>query len=171
MAPQTFPVIQKRITAVIRHESPVGEPFLMRRVAQSLGFTRVTPIMKEYFEKVLASMHLKYTLEDDGTRFYWKRGLSPANYTSFRVGGSDDCKRDPRDVMIKEAANAVYRVLYDQISLSEIDLIREAAKQMGFQRLSASVIGLIAHALRYAKRKNRIVLSTNGNWMLRDSAM
>lgn len=166
LQPQMLHSIQRRITMVVNHEAPVSEDLLLRRVAQSYGFARVVPRLQDRFDEILHAMRLKQTLQDDGTRFYWKRGQSPSAYTTFRVGGVGEYKRDPRDVPVQEAANAVYRVLYDQISLSEVDLLREAAKQLGFQRLSASVIGLIANALRYAKRKKSITLGANGNWIL-----
>jgi len=52
-------------------------------------------------------------------------------------------KRDAREVPIQEASNAICRVLYERVGLFEGDLIREAARQMGYTRSSSAVTELL----------------------------
>ena len=70
---------------------------------------------------------------------------------------------------VQEAANAICRVLYEQISLLEEDLIREAARLMGYSRLGSVVTELFQKAILSAKRQGRIELAPNGNWILKQT--
>lgn len=57
----------------------------------------------------------------------------------------------------------------DQISLPEDDLIREAARMMGYNRLGSVVTELFRKAILCAKGQGRIEIASNGNWILKPS--
>ncbi len=68
----------------------------------------------------------------------------------IRTSGEGGNKRDSKEVPVEEVVNAIRYVLIEQISLSEEDLIREAAKLLGYTRLGTNVDYLIHKGIKAA---------------------
>jgi hypothetical protein len=76
----------------------------------------------------------------DDRVFLWPLVQSPAEYQSFRAPGFDErSRRDASDIAPEEVAAAALCVLASQVSLPMSDLIREAARLLGFQRTGQTV--------------------------------
>jgi very-short-patch-repair endonuclease len=157
--------IQSKVATVINCEAPISEGMLTRRVVQSFGIARSGSRIQARMDGIYPSMGLKYTIQS-GQKFYWKNDQNPDEYSDFRACGQDLNKRDAKDVPIQEAVNAICFVLYEQISLSQEDLVREAAKLLGYTRLGSIVVASFRTAIHYAHEKLRIETGTNGNWIL-----
>ena len=157
--------IQSKVATVINCEAPISEGMLTRRVVQSFGIARSGSRIQSRMDVIYPSMGLKYTIQD-GQRFYWRNDQNPDEYNDFRACGEDSNKRDAKDVPVQEAENAICFVLYEQISLSQEDLVREAAKLLGYTRLGSIVVASFGAAINYAHDKQRIETGTNGNWIL-----
>ena len=157
--------IQEKIRCVIEQEAPVCETLLVRRVVQSFGISRTGNRIQSRMAQILSSMGLNCTKED-GQQVFWKAGQKPENYTGFRTSGVEAARREAREVPVREASNAICRVLDEQVSLLEEDLIREAARLMGYNRLGSVVTQLFQNAILCAKRQGQIELAANGNWIL-----
>ena len=155
----------RRIQSVLREEAPITESLLTRRVLQSLGFPRIGARMADRMQKLYEQMRLPSTKEETGI-VYWKSRRELQAYDRFRINGSGENRREPKEIPDQEAANVVYLVLETQISLAQKDLIREAARQVGYQRVSSSVGELFQRAIRYAETRNRIRTDARGNWIL-----
>lgn len=162
--------IQNKVQQVILQEAPVCEALLTRRVVQSFGITRAGNRIQNRMAQVYYSMNLNATTTNSQC-VYWQSGQNPKDYTDFRASGSGTAKREARDVPVQEAANAICCVLYEQISLLQTDLIREAAKLMGYSRSGNVVTGLFTNAIQYAQQHNWIEIAANGNWVLCVSQM
>lgn len=160
--------IQEKICRVIEKEAPVSESLLTRRVVQSFGIARAGNRIQSRMTQIMNNTRLNCT-RSDGQLVFWKTGQTPESYTGFRASGEGKAKREARDVPVQEAANAICRVLYEQISLLEEDLIREAARLMGYSRLGSVVTELFQKAILSAKRQGRIELAPNGNWILKQT--
>ena len=160
--------IQEKICRVIEKEAPVCESLLTRRVVQSFGIARAGNRIQSRMTQIMSNTGLNCT-KSDGQLVFWKTGQTPESYTGFRASGEGKAKREARDVPVQEAANAICRVLYEQISLLEEDLIREAARSMGYSRLGSVVTELFQKAILSAKRQGRIELAPNGNWILKQA--
>ncbi len=160
--------ILEKICAVIEKEAPVCEPLLTRRVVQSFGIARAGSRIQNRMTQILNNAELNRT-QSDGQLVFWKTGQDPESYTGFRASSGEKTKREARDVPVLEAANAICQVLYDQISLPEDDLIREAARMMGYNRLGSVVTELFRKAILCAKGQGRIEIASNGNWILKPS--
>lgn len=158
--------IQEKIQSVIQKEAPVCEALLIRRVVQSFGISRTGSRIQSRMTQILSGTGLNCTRED-GQLVFWKPGQKPESYTGFRASGAEESRREARDVPIQEASNAICRVLDEQVSLLEEDLIREAARLMGYSRLGSVVTQLFQRAILIAKRQGRIELAPNGNWILK----
>ena len=101
-------------------------------------------------------MGLSYTMQGD-ERLYWRAGQDPQQFTGFRVGGSD--KREPRDIPVIEAANAVCRVMESQIGLPMDGLVRETARILGYARAGSNVLTVVGAAIRLAQSQGKIVIN------------
>jgi hypothetical protein len=68
----------------------------------------------------------------------------------------------------EEAFGRITEELEEQFSLPGEDLIRGAAKKMGFSRMTAAVNALFSDAAARAEREGRIRRSDNGNLMIQE---
>ena len=157
--------IRKKIESVIAAEAPISKNLLILRVVQSYGITRAGSRIQSHMDGILKGMSLLTTSLDDQV-FYWRADQDPAAYTRFRVADREENRRDPRDIPVQEAANAVRQVLADQISMGSEDLIRESAKLLGFSRLGSAVTPLLTAAITYASARGTITTGPNGNYIL-----
>ena len=165
IVPKLVRSIQKKIETVIKTEAPVSVPMLTRRVVQSFGISRAGSRIQGYMDTVLRQMDLKMTQQDD-VRFCWKQKQDPDAYVGFRVSGEGDSKRDVRDVPVQEIANAIYTVLYEQVSMGQDDLLRETANKLGYTRLGNNVLVALAHGIQYAQAQGGITTGANGTFVL-----
>ena len=117
---------------------------------------------------ILRKMHLKTTTQEDVV-FYWDKDQKPDAYIGFRVSGDGENRRDVRDVPVQEVANAIYTVLYEQISMGQEDLLREAAKKLGYTRLGGNVLSALASGIQYAQDQEGILPGVNGAFVLSDA--
>ena len=147
--------LYSRMRSVLAAEAPVSEALLLRRVVQSYGIARSGSRIQSHLAALLDSMRLTETSQD-GQRFFWAEGQDPDRYARLRANGEGDDRRDARDVSVQEAANAVVCALCEQVSLPREDLIREAARLMGFTRLGGNVSSLFDAAAAYAAERGWI---------------
>lgn len=157
--------IQKKIQLVIEKEAPVCEALLIRRVVQSFGISRAGSRIQTRMAQIITGMELNCVTED-GQSVFWRTNQMPEHYITFRANGAEAARREAKEVPVREASNAICRVLEEQISLLEEDLIREAARLMEYNRLGSVVTQLFQSAILCAKRQGRIELAANGNWIL-----
>ncbi len=167
--PKHLKDIQKRITTVINAEAPISESLLIKRVVQSCGISRAGSRIQNHMSDILIKMSLKSD-EASHMRFYWREDQDPNTYLGFRVSADGENRRDVREVAVQETANALYTVLYEQISMGQDDLLRETAKKLGYTRLGGNVLSVLEEGIRYAERKGGIALSAGGNYVLTEKA-
>lgn len=106
------------------------------------------------------------TTQQDNVVFYWKQDQNPDAYVGFRVSGDGENRRDVRDIPVQEVANAIYTVLYEQVSMAQEDLLRETAKMLGYTRLGGNVLSQLALGIQYAEGQGGITRGTNGTYVL-----
>lgn len=82
------------------------------------------------------------------------------------MSGEEENRRDVRDVPVQEVANAIYTVLYEQVSMGQEDLLRETAKKLGYTRLGGNVLSALALGIQYAQAQGGITTGTNGTFVL-----
>ena len=162
--------IRKSILKVLQTEAPVSEGVLIRRVVQSYGIARSGSRIQGHMTALLSSMRLRTTTQGD-QKIYWNSDQDPKTYTGFRASGDGDNRRDAKDVPVEEAANAVCYVLYDQVSMSHDDLVRESANLLNYTRMGSNVVAIFGAAIRYAQREGKICEENNGLWRLTASGM
>ena len=163
--PQYIRDIQRKIALVIDAEAPVSQSTLVRRVVQSYGIARAGSRIQGHMGTILRKMSPKTTQQDDVV-FYWRQDQNPDAYVGFRVSGDGENRRDVRDIPVQEVANAIYTVLYEQVSMAQEDLLRETAKKLGYTRLGGNVLSQLALGIRYAEGQVGITRGTNGTYVL-----
>lgn len=157
--------IKRAVETIIAQEAPLSLPMLTKRVVQSCGIVRAGTRIQEHLNAVLQKMSLR-TAAQDGVVFYWKKEQNPEAYVGFRVNGNGDSRRDVRDVPVQEIANAIYAVLYEQISMGEEDLLRETANKLGYTRLGNNVLSALELGIQYAQSQGGITTGANGALIL-----
>lgn len=150
--PQYKQKVLKAISKVLDQEAPIREGLLIRRVSQAFGFSRAGSRIQAYLVSLLSAMDLPVT-DQNGERFYWRKSQNPNSYTLYRIAGTEDSKRDIRDLPCQEIANAAVAVLRSQIGLPADDLIRETARLLGYARIGTSVRPSIEAGLHYGLQK------------------
>ncbi len=159
--------IQSRITLVINKEAPISLPMLTKRVVQSYGITRAGSRIQGHMDAIMKKMKLQTTIQDD-TVFCWSKEQGPDSYVGFRVSGEGENRREIKDVPVQEVANAIYIVLYEQVSMGQEDLLRETANKLGYTRLGGNVLSALTLGVKYAQAKQGITTGANGAFVLSD---
>ena len=163
--PSMTKIIQSRIEAVLAEEAPISKALLTRRVLQSFGIARAGSRIQARMDDIYRRMRLKKTVQDEAVVF-WNREQDPNSYAGCRYSSSEI--RDIRDVPVQEIANAIYAVLHEQISMGPDDLVREAAKKIGYTRMGSNVVASLESAIQYAKKLKCITLTSYGTYILTD---
>jgi hypothetical protein len=165
MLPKYSAGIRRKIEAVIRAEAPISRSLLTKRILQSYGITRAGSRIQNHMDKLYEAMGL-HGLNQGEQVFFWGKEQEPDEYFTYRPTRLDEDRRDAKDIPVQEAAAAITQIVQEQISLSQEDLIREAAKLLGYARVGTAISDLMNHGIRYALWKNRIAQAPNGNWTL-----
>lgn len=168
--PANLKTIRQRIETVLECEAPICESLLIRRVVQSFGITRSGSRIQNHMTAIIDSLKL-HTTQQEGDRVFWQTNQLPEQYFRIRRNGEGINKRDVREIPVQEASNAVCAVLYEQISMSHDDLVREAAKLMNYTRLGSNVTQTFETAIGYADSIGLLILEDNGSCRLSDSGM
>lgn len=157
--PKNFAELTRRFEQVLEEEAPISEALLTKRVLQSFGISRAGSRIQAYTSDVLQRMRAVST-EQDGQRFYWNQQQTPSSYRSFRTGNAG--VREAREICMQEAANAVCRVLEEQIGLPQETLVRETAKLLGYPRSGSVVNAMAKTGIRFALESGRIEREPDG---------
>ena len=153
------------LSQVIKQEGPVSEGLLLRRTVQSFGITRAGSRMQNHLQTLLSTLDVRTTVQQD-SRFYWAPSQEPDSYTEFRTSSEAEEKRDAKDLPVQEIANAAVAVLRQQVGLPEEDLIREAARLLGYTRLGVPMRQAMSSGLAYGMEHGRLSQSRPGYYVL-----
>ena len=126
--------------------------------------------LKKTVSSLCRALHLKSAVQSGKVyagRFYWPDNQDPDTCSVVRRG-EGEARREPKDIPVQEAVNALCYLLERQFGMPEEDLIRGAARQLGFVRPSDKVSALMDDALEKAMNEGKIVRGENGNLILRD---
>jgi len=142
--------IRARVHQVLNSEAPISQNRLLKAVTLSFGIERMTERIQTHMEELLGGMGLPISRQGEQV-FYWLPNQGPEVYTGFRTIGEEH--RDIREVAVQEIVNALRYVLEQQLSMSKGDLLRQAMKALGYNRLGGSVTTAMETALEYAIEK------------------
>ncbi|GGF42498.1 DUF3320 domain-containing protein [Echinicola rosea] len=160
----TFKIIGQ-LKEIVETEAPILKSLLGRRILEIWGISRMGGRLQVRFDQLIEAAKLKFTIDNSEDYCFWKENQDPEKYSDFRVYAEDGTKRNADELPIVEVLNAVEKVLNQQISLPEMDLVRETAKVFGYARTGSIVlermklgISLLIEAGRAKIENDRIIL-------------
>lgn len=162
----TLDTVLEKVKAILEIEAPISETLLVKRVLQSCNINRGSSKIHMQNEKVFQRLGVK-TTEQDGARFLWRAEQEPDAYVGYRVSGEGIHKRDAKDIPQQETANAICEILEEQPSISKTDLMREAAKRLGYIRTGVLVLTAMERGIDWARKSGRIIVDKADNIFLK----
>ncbi|WP_028609850.1 DUF3320 domain-containing protein [Paenibacillus harenae] len=131
-------LILDQMKNVIREEGPVSRTLLAKRVLQAWGIARMGARLDKRFDELFGKLDITQT-DTDGTPFLWPEETAPSNWEGYRIAAHESQRRSAEDLPAEEVANAVKAVLSAQISLPEIDLVKQVNRLLGYARSGAAL--------------------------------
>jgi very-short-patch-repair endonuclease len=130
------PILADQIHRIVRHEGPITESLLIRRVQDEWDFGRAGSRIKSAISAAYPA-DIKVT-HQNGDSVFWPTDLDPASYDQYRVPdpSDPDTKRSLDQIPIEELRNAMRHLIAEYMSLPMDDLFRETLKVFGGKQLS-----------------------------------
>ncbi len=136
-SPRLDATLLRMIENVLAVEAPLAFSALCRRVAAPFGVARTTGRVQARVEGLLDRL-------PEGVRpihrneFLWGPGQDPNAFTAWRGRGEDDeARRSADEIPCEEVAAAMEDLLRRHGHMQEKDLLREAARLLGFSRMGS----------------------------------
>ena len=154
-APRHLPELRKVIEQVLAAEAPMHVDLLARRVGGYFGIGRVTPRVTDQIRAVLDGRG-KLGDEQD---IVWRLDQDPASVPAVRVAGTSGSvtgKREIAEIPLAELAAAARIVVERSSSIGTQELVRDAARLIGFARITPQVSERVAEGVRLAQIRELI---------------
>jgi hypothetical protein len=156
--------LSKIIDQVLAAEAPMHVDVLARRVGAYFGIGRLTPRVSDQVRLALAGRG-QWGDEDN---VVWRLDQDPAGIPAVRVAGQGaSARREIDEVPLCEVAAAARIVVERAAGITANDLVRDAARLLGFARVTERVIERVASGVRLAARRELIRID-GGKAMLPD---
>jgi hypothetical protein len=155
-APRHLAELGKVVEQVLAAEAPMHVELLARRVGGYFGIGRVTQRVSEQIRHVLEGRG-KWGDED---QIVWRLDQDPSMVPAVRVAGHGGAgRREIDQVPLSELASAARIVVERAHSIATADLIRDAARLLGFARLTDPVIARVTVGVQLAIARELIRIS------------
>lgn len=154
-----LPKIRQQIRHIIDHESPVSFSRLSKAIINAWGFSRSGAKLEAVIQDSLNSMTVYKSIEEKG-KFLWKDKEQFETYSIFRQGGH--YRRALEDISKVEFANGIYKIMKTALRLPKSDLIREIAKQLGYNRTTSKTEKYIQEAIDFIAEQGLVTENENG---------
>jgi hypothetical protein len=158
-SPRHLPELGKVVEQVLAAEAPVHIDLLARRVGAYFGIGRVTQRVIDQVRVALAGRGRW----GEETGVVWRLDQDPTAVPAVRVAGSGpEARRDITEVPLSELAAAA-RIVVERAALGDravgtTELVRDAARLLGFARLTERVVDRIARGVRLAELRELIAI-------------
>jgi hypothetical protein len=152
-APRHAGELGKVIEQVLAAEAPMHVDLLARRVAAYFGIGRLTQRVTDQVRVALAGRG-RWGDED---HVVWRLDQDPEGVPAVRVAGQGaSVRREIEEVPLSEVAAAARIVVERAVGIAANDLVRDAARLLGFARITERVIDRVASGVRLAARRELI---------------
>ena len=157
-APRHLAELGKVVEQILAAEAPMHVDLLARRVGGYFGIGRVTQRVTDQVRVALTGRG-RYGDEQD---VVWRLDQDPDGVPSVRVAGQGPtAKRDIGEVPLSELASAARIVVERANGIAPNDLVRDAARLLGFARITEQVIERVKLAVRLAAARELIRINDN----------
>jgi hypothetical protein len=158
-APRHLPELGKVVEQVLAAEAPMTVELLARRVGAYFGIGRVT---QRVTEQVRAALLGRGRLGDE-TDVVWRMDQDPAAVPAVRVAGSGPAaRRDIGEIPLAELAAAARIVVERAVGIGAAELVRDAARLIGFSRITDRVTDRVALGVQLAQQRTLIEIDGTG---------
>jgi hypothetical protein len=164
--PENTHTIMGQIAEVLKHEAPISNILLTKRVINAWGMSRAGSRINRYMEDLYGRMSLTCNKTLDKV-FYWNIDQLPEAYGLYRSPVNEETRRNMDSIPKEEIAQTVKFILENQISLMREDLIREVYKLFGFSRMGQNMYAYINAGIDYAINRD-VAFEDNGRIILRN---
>jgi hypothetical protein len=152
-APRHLGEVGKIIEQVLAAEAPIHLDVLARRVGAYFGIGRLTPRVTDQVRVALAGRG-RWGDEDD---VVWRLDQDPAGVPGVRVAGqAASARRAIHEVPLAEVAAAARIIVERAVGIVAADLVRDAARLLGFSRTTERVVERVAKGVRLAAQRELI---------------
>jgi len=149
-APRHTGELGKIVEQVLAAEAPMHVDLLARRVAAYFGIGRLTQRVTDQVRVALAGRG-RWGDEDN---VVWRLDQDPEAIPAVRVAGQGaSARREIEEVPLAEIAAASRIVVERAVGIAANDLVRDAARLLGFARVTERVIERVASGVRLAARR------------------
>jgi very-short-patch-repair endonuclease len=136
------------LRAIVEMEGPIVRDLAVRRLASWCAVPRVTERFRAFADDVEGACGPAVIAEQG---VLWPAGVAPRPHVPLRLPGDDpDSRREIEHMPPAEIVGAVVLVLERQFGLPRDELVREAARLMGFARVTPRVEEAIGPAVERA---------------------
>jgi hypothetical protein len=158
-APRYLAEVGKIVEQVLAAEAPMHVELLARRVGAYFGIGRVTQRVIDQVRVALAGRGRW----GDEQGVIWRLDQDPESIPPVRVAGTGvDARREIGDVPLSELAAAARIVVERAPAITATELVRDAARLLGFPRLTEQVTDRVARGVRLAQMRELIVMDEAG---------
>jgi hypothetical protein len=154
-APRYLPELGKVVEQVLAAEAPMTIDLLARRVGSYFGIGRVSPRVTDQVRIALTGRG-RWGEEDN---VVWRMDQDPAGVPPVRVAGTGPAaRREIDEVPLSELAAAARSVVERAPNIQPSDLVRDAARLLGFARITSQVTDRIVLGVQLALQRTLITL-------------
>ena len=154
-APRYLTELGKCVEQVLATEAPIHIELLARRVAAYFGIGKITPRVVEQVQNAV----LGRGKWGDEKGVVWRIDQDPTSVPGVRVAGANaQARRAIAEVPLAELASAARIVVERQTGVGSADLVRDAARLLGFTRLTPEVSERVAIGVRLATARQLIAV-------------
>jgi len=158
-APRYVAELGKIIEQVLAAEAPMHVELLARRVGAYFGIGRVTQRVTDQVRTALVG---RGRLGDE-QGVVWRLDQDPEAVPPVRVAGTGvDARREIGDVPLSELAAAARIVVERAANIGTTELVRDAARLLGFARMTEQVTDRVSRGVRLAQMRELIVVDDAG---------
>ncbi len=155
-APRHLAELGKVVEQILAAEAPMHLELLARRVGAYFGIGRVTQRVTDQVRVALAGRG-RFGDEQD---VVWRLDQDPGAVPAVRVAGmGTTARREIDQVPLSELAAAARIVVERAVGISANDLVRDAARLLGFARITEQVTDRVAQGVRLAQVRELIQIS------------
>ena len=149
-APRHMAELGRIVEQVLAAEAPMHVDLLARRVGAYFGVGRLTQRVTDQVRSVLAGR----ARWGDESNVVWRLDQDPAMVPAVRVAGSSPTgRREIDEIPLAELAAAARIVVERASTIGTSDLLREAARLVGFARITNRVVDRVGEGIRLATQR------------------
>jgi len=156
-APRHLAELGKVVEQVLAAEAPMHVDLLARRVGAYFGVGRLTQRVTDQVRVALAGRGRW----GDEENVVWRLDQDPASVPAVRVAGASPTgRRDIDQIPLSELAAAARIIVERAVGIATNDLVRDAARLIGFARITDHITERVTQGVRLAQLRELIKIES-----------